>query len=105
EGLNNLEIGFGNEKSINQMLAHHAVIFKPEERLMWVSANPYQLGAFVAYDLDQVFQKMDNRKYEKLYLSELTIHEDKFIHSVKFQNYIIFKKDLEKISRSNETIS
>src|SRR5690606_17746830 len=105
EGLNNLEIGFGNEKAINQLLSHHAVIFKPEDRLMWVSANPYQLGAFVAYDLDQVFQKMDNRRYAGLNLSELTIPEDEFVHSVEFQNYIIFKKDLQKISRSNETIS
>jgi len=105
EGLDNLEIGFGNEKAINQLLSHHAVIFKPEDRLIWVSANPYQLGAFVAYDLDEVFKEMDKGKYIELNIRELTIPEDEFVHSSEFQNYLIFKKDLEKFSNSNEIIS
>ncbi|RZJ33755.1 MAG: acyl-CoA--6-aminopenicillanic acid acyl-transferase, partial [Chryseobacterium sp.] len=32
-GLKGERIGFGNEKAINQLLAHHAVIFSPEKRL------------------------------------------------------------------------
>ncbi len=36
-GLKNENIGLINEKTINQLIAHHSVIFKPEERLMWVS--------------------------------------------------------------------
>ncbi|WP_339612121.1 C45 family peptidase, partial [uncultured Planktosalinus sp.] len=58
-GHNNRKIGYGNEKALNQLLAHHAVIFKPEEKLAWVSSNPYQLGAFVAYDLDEIFKETD----------------------------------------------
>ncbi len=46
-GLKKKSIGFGNEKAINQLLAHHAVIFSPQKKLVWVSSNPYQLGEFV----------------------------------------------------------
>ena len=49
------EIGHGNENAINQLIAHHSIIFKPESRLAWVSANPFTLGEYVCYDLNQVF--------------------------------------------------
>lgn len=99
EGLNDLEIGFGNEKAINQLLAHHAVIFKPEERLMWVSANPYQLGEFVAYDLDEVFEKFNSNEIQNsVAVDSLSIPEDEFLHSREFQNYLEFKKKLEEFS-------
>src|SRR5690606_13444427 len=42
-GLKEIPLGFGNEKAINQLLAHHAIIFSPEKKLVWVSSNPYQL--------------------------------------------------------------
>ena len=29
EGLNGVKLGYGNEKAINQLLAHHGIIFKP----------------------------------------------------------------------------
>jgi hypothetical protein len=54
-GLDDASIGFGNEKALNQLLAHHGIVFKPEELKVWVSTNPYQLGEFVAYDLNEVF--------------------------------------------------
>ncbi len=55
EGLEDALLGYGNEKAINQLLAHHSVLFKPEQKLVWVSANPYQLGEYVAYDLNSYF--------------------------------------------------
>ena len=58
-GLQNKSIGWGNEKSINQFIAHHAVIFQPEKRIMWVSTAPWQLGKMVAYDLNEVFAKKE----------------------------------------------
>ena len=58
-GLKNKSIGWGNEKSINQFIAHHAVIFQPEKRIMWVSTAPWQLGKMVAYDLNEVFAKKE----------------------------------------------
>ncbi len=55
-GLDNKEIGLTNEMSINQFIAHHAVIFEPEKLLMWVSTSNWQLGEMVAYDLGRVFR-------------------------------------------------
>ncbi len=56
KGLNGADLGLGNPKAINQLLAHHGVVFQPEKRLIWVSSNPFQLGQFVCYDLNEVFR-------------------------------------------------
>jgi len=54
-GLDNKEIGLTNEMSINQFIAHHAVIFQPEKLLMWVSSSKWQSGKMTAYDLNRIF--------------------------------------------------
>ena len=92
EGLAGVELGLGNEKAINQLLAHHGIIFKPEERKVWVSANPYQMGAFVAYDLDDAFEIFENgSKLESVMNASETIPADKFIYSDEFRNYEEFR--------------
>jgi len=86
KGLNNDAIGYGNEKALNQLLAHHGIVFKPSERQVWVSASPYQLGAFVCYDLDAIFENSFSvtSSFEK---ETLTIPEDSFIYSHEYKNY------------------
>lgn len=88
EGLNDKAIGLGNEKAINQLLAHHGIVFKPEERKVWVSANPYQMGEFVAYDLDEVFQKFakGNVSQSVADKSELMPASD-FLDTRQYRNY------------------
>ena len=54
-GHNNTDIGLCNEKSINQFIAHHSIVFEPKELRFWVSTKPWQLGEYVCYDLDEVF--------------------------------------------------
>ena len=49
------DLGMGNQLSVNQLIAHHSIVFKPTQQLVWVSTAPYQLGKFVAYDLKKVF--------------------------------------------------
>jgi len=89
-GLKGEKIGFGNEKALNQLLAHHAVIFSPQKKLVWVSSNPYQLGEFVCYDLNEIFsdKRLQNGKFAK---SELNIAKDPFVDSQEFENYEIYK--------------
>lgn len=55
KGLNGEDIGLCNEKSLNQSICHHSVIFKPSEGLMWVSTSPWQSGKMVCYNLKKIF--------------------------------------------------
>ncbi len=63
-GKNNAELGMGNPLAVNQLIAHHAVVFKPSKQIAWISTAPYQLGKFVAYDLNKVFS-LTTRGYKQ----------------------------------------
>ncbi|MBP8033452.1 MAG: peptidase C45 [Bacteroidia bacterium] len=92
KGLNDKNIGLTNEKGLNQLLAHHAVIFKPQDKLMWVSANPFQCGEFVCYNLDSVFANAKKINAKKdINESALTIPEDEFLKTKGYQNFLHFK--------------
>jgi predicted choloylglycine hydrolase len=106
EGLNNKQIGYGNEKALNQLLAHHGIVFKPENRMVWVSSNPYQLGEFVAYNLNDIF----NKKHPKTTLSqsELNIEKDPFQYTKAYkdyENYRRLRKDLQKAIDNKEMLA
>jgi isopenicillin-N N-acyltransferase-like protein len=92
-GINNRDIGLGNEKAINQLIAHHAVVFSPQERLVWVSTQPFQLGQFICYDLTKVFNDAPNLKTNKeINESNLTIAADTFLQTKAYKNFVLFKK-------------
>ncbi|PID71222.1 MAG: acyl-CoA--6-aminopenicillanic acid acyl-transferase [Flavobacteriales bacterium] len=108
EGLQGENIGYGNEKALNQLLAHHGVIFKPEKLQLWVSAPPYQLGPFVGYDLHEVFDSLaKNNKVMPLYNKAITITGDSFIDSEAFKNYEeyrILSRQLKSIIREDKKV-
>lgn len=97
EGLQNKKIGHGNEKALNQLLAHHAVVFKPEQRLVWVSSNPYQLGEFVAYNLNEIFNNPTKKLLES---TALTIEKDTFQFSKAYRDYEIYRDLSHQIKSS-----
>ncbi|MDA9563281.1 C45 family peptidase [Flavobacteriales bacterium] len=91
-GLNDEVIGNGNEKALNQLIAHHAVIFKPEQRLAWVSAGPYQIGKFICYDLNKVFNEYHDLDRDiEISIDSLEIPADEFILTEEYANYERFK--------------
>lgn len=106
-GLKNIELGYGSEKALNQLMAHHGIIFKPKEKLVWISANPYQLGEFVCYDLDSIFGKRKN-DFKSFQIENLNIAKDPFLKTTAFQNYKKFKiedRKMDSFLDKKETIS
>ncbi len=93
QGMNGADIGLGNEKAINQLIAHHSIIFQPAKRLVWVSTAPWQLGEYVAYDLNKVFAPQTKTNTE-MYEAALTIPADTSLTApalAKFKKYAAYR--------------
>lgn len=93
-GLDNQDIGIGNEMAINQLIAHHSIIFNPKEQIAWIAGHPSQLGDFVAYDLKKIFAEESTLVQEKDFLaaSELTMPADSLLFSPAYKDYQQFKE-------------
>ena len=102
EGVDDQILGFGNQKAINQLIAHHAVIFKPQDKLMWVSTYPYQLGEFLAYDLSEVFKNSMNKFVNDVSIDSLEIAEDPFLTSEEFDNFLEYKELRKKVETATK---
>lgn len=107
KGRDDADLGLANEMAINQFIAHHSVIFKPEQRLIWVSTSPWQCGKYVAYDLNKIFN--DSLDFSReLYVEELTIPADTFLQQPEFQQLLTYKQItplIRKKSAKKEVIS
>jgi isopenicillin-N N-acyltransferase-like protein len=92
KGLHDKNIGMGNEKAINQLIAHHSVIFNPAKLLVWVSSNPYQLGEYCAYDLKKIFKEDAGMKKDvEISEPELSIPADTFLLSDEYKKFKTYK--------------
>ena len=91
-GLHNEDIGLGNEKAINQLIAHHSVVFEPQKLVVWVSTSPWQLGEYVAYDLKKVFSKSGMGKDQEICDSSLEIAADSFLTTDQFRKFENFRR-------------
>lgn len=100
-GLNGASLGLGNEKSVNQLIAHHAIIFDPERQLVWVSTAPWQLGKFVCYDLNLVFGQKRTTN-EEIYRKDLEINEDPFIQTAEYTDFLKASKYRLPFSRKDD---
>lgn len=107
KGRDDADLGLANEMAINQFIAHHSVIFKPAQRLIWVSTSPWQCGKYVAYDLNKIFN--DSLDFSReLYVEELTIPADTFVQQPEYQQLITYKQLtplIRKKSAKKEAIS
>ncbi|MDJ1485780.1 C45 family autoproteolytic acyltransferase/hydrolase [Cytophagaceae bacterium YF14B1] len=102
KGLHNTNIGLTNEAAINQLIAHHAIIFMPEQRMVWVSSNPYNLGKFKAYNLTDIFQgnPLDQQK-QPITVEAKTIGADPFLTTPSYTNALFYKKIAEQITQKD----
>lgn len=91
KGLHDEDIGMGNEKSINQLIAHHSIIFQPEQQRVWISTGNWQLGKYVCYDLNKVFTMKLTGNHE-IYDSSLTIPADTFLNTSSYASFLKFSK-------------
>ncbi len=98
KGLNNANIGMGNEKAINQLLAHHSIVFEPKKLLVWVSTSPWQLGKYVAYDLNKIFTLQGMAENREITDSSLTIAADPFLSTAAFKNFESFRALKQRVA-------
>ena len=91
-GLQGQDIGMGNEKAVNQLIAHHSIVFEPQKRLVWVSTQPWQLGEYVAYDLNKIFAMKGLQHNTEVCDSALNIAPDEFLKTKEFQQFVLFRQ-------------
>jgi len=102
KGLHNTDIGTGNEKAINQMIAHHSIVFEPQKLLVWVSTAPWQLGEYVAYDLHKVFALQGMQQDQEISEPALTIPADSFLLTPAYREFETFRKFKQRIAEGGE---
>lgn len=90
-GLNDRVIGNGNEKAVNQLICHHSVIFQPAKRIIWLAAAPWQLGKYVAYDLNKVFAMKGLAANHELVEVD-SIAAAPFLHTAGYTDFVAFRK-------------
>lgn len=106
-GLNDINIGIGNEKTMAQMISHHSIIFLPEKLNTWVSTAPFQLGEYLSYNLNQVLNITNINQNTVLYDSAFNIEPSHFMFSSDFERFNEYKKlrkELQKHIREETRI-
>lgn len=101
-GLHDKFIGWGNEKAVNQLICHHSVVFEPQRKMVWVSTSPWQLGEYVAYDLDKIFSMKGLAQDKEIYDSLNVIAPDTFITTSGYSNFVQFRKLKEQIHNGED---
>ena len=100
--MHDANIGMGNEKALNQLIAHHSIIFEPEKLLVWVSTSPWQLGEYVAYDLNKIFAMNGLQENHEIYDSTLTIAPDTFLLTQQFKNFEKYREYKHRIAEGED---
>jgi isopenicillin-N N-acyltransferase like protein len=90
-GLHGQNIGVGNEKAVNQLIAHHSVVFEPKKKMVWVSTSPWQLGEYVAYNLDSIFAMHGLKTDHEVRDTTQTIAADPFLKTADFAAFVKYR--------------
>ncbi len=98
KGKGGTEIGMGNEMTVNQLIAHHSIIFRPSELKLWVSTFPYSLGRYLCYDLNRIFNDSTGID-DEIFNPDESIEEDPFLGSAGFRHFEKYKQETEKMKQ------
>lgn len=96
-GIKGTSIGLGNEKAINQLIGHHSIIFCPNEQIFWVSTFPFQIGGFVAYDLNKMANERELLAGTSSVIDSIFIKADNAFLRIgypRYQYYLALRKKL-----------
>lgn len=96
-GLHNQDIGIANEKTINQSIAHHSVLFKPSKKQMWVSTAPWQSGEYVCYDLNDLFNKDFSHE---LQVEEMHIPADSVFLKEDYSDLLTYRSGIAALKKA-----
>ncbi len=102
KGLHGADIGMGNEKAVNQLIAHHSIVFEPKKLLVWVSTSNWQLGQYVCYDLAKIFSFNGQQQDKEIYDSSLSIAPDSFLLTNDFKNFNQFRNFKQRMADGDE---
>jgi isopenicillin-N N-acyltransferase like protein len=108
KGAGGTDLGMGNEASINQLIAHHGVIFCLYSRTIWVSERPHQMGRFAAYELQRIFSSSFCIKTQQAQSPSKSIAPDPFLETQEWSNWLAYKEEsaaLISLERNKEHIS
>ena len=83
-------LGMGNPKAINQLIAHHSVVFDNHNTIMYVSTHDWQLGPYVGYDLSRVFETGEIEIVD-------SVSSSLFLQSEEYESFMLFKKIMSGI--------
>lgn len=92
KGFGNKDIGMGNPLSINQLLAHHTVIFNNIRKTIWVSAYPFQINYIDAYSLADFTKWPAGIVDFPITIDSLEIPKDPFFVSEDYNKFTRFKE-------------
>jgi predicted choloylglycine hydrolase len=88
-GLHGVHIGWGNEKALDQLIAHHSVIMEPASMSLWVSTNPFQLGQYLYFNLNRIFlQHLDPYIPAKNIAADSTLIKEAWLPYRQFKNLL-----------------
>lgn len=101
-GMKDKSIGLGNERAVNQFICHHSILFKPESRTVWISTDPWNLGDYIAYNLDSVFSATTINATTDLTRPELRIQKDSILNTEEYANLLAFKQAKQEFMHGHD---
>lgn len=77
-------IGMGNEMAINQLIAHHSIVFEPDSGNIYVCMNPKALGSYYKMNFDSILSK--DFKIQSIKLT------DYLLDSEEYKGFLVYEK-------------